>query len=342
MKVKIFHSETLVRCGEYLQGSTHKIINGSPESISLPVEYSGNIPDKLSFLVGTSQGLLILTNSCLYKLLDGPIYGITRNGNEYYAIQRLGHSARVIRFLIEYQNNGVPPRVYSLQTVLYGLSNGVHQIDFVGEILFITDTYHNCLSLFRKDGTLVDRIYPSGKLTRDDIFTPLYRHYNSIYWDGAQILLMAHNNSLKTGRGSLIQFVDANNPSIILDEWRDIGLCAHNILRRNDATFWCDSLNSTVYRDHEPVTVVDNHLTRGLAIDDQFMIVGGSAILFGNKRLNADGRINILDISDFSKVGEMIIKGVGAVSEIRLLNLDYGLSNTNLPSRLVDVANQST
>ena len=135
----------------------------------------------------------------------------------------------------------------------------------------------------------------------------------------------------------MIHFVDPNNPTKITDEWKDVGLCAHNILRRNESTFWCDSLNSSVCKDHETIAVIDSHLTRGLAMDDQFMIIGGSAISFGSKRLSANGRIDVLDITDYSKVGELTLKGIGAISEIRLLDMDYGLSNTNLPVRLKEV-----
>lgn len=328
-------NEYLARLNEQLHGAWHELTVGAPVARTVPVEYSGELPKGLSFLIGTSQGLLVWSDDELHKLLPGPIYGVTRHGQNHYALQRLGKSSRIIRFSLADDADGLPA-VVSLETFIHGLSNGVHQIDFIGDVLYVTDTYHNALQLHRVDGSFVDRIYPAGKLTRDDIFTPCYRHYNSVYWDGERILLVAHNNSLKAGRPSLIQFVGHSEPQTIIDEWEDIGLCAHNVLRKEGVTFWCDSLNSYLYKDKTVVAEMDMHLTRGLAMDDRHLVLGGSAFAFGSKRLKADGKIYVLDSNNFTNLGELNLKAVGAVSEIRMLGHDYGLSNCNLPDRVAE------
>lgn len=333
MRNKILQSEFLIRSREHLHGYLYRVVCGKPKSVEAAIEFTGHAPEDLSFLVGSSQGILVLSNRRLYKILEGPVYGITQFGKYYYAVQRLGGSSRILKFIFE-MSSQFAPRIHSIETFIQGLSNGVHQIDFVGEVLFITDTYHNSLSLYRLDGTFVNRVYPAGRLPRGDIFSPNYRHYNSIYWDGDSVLLVAHNNSLKTGRASLIQYIDENYPSQILKEQHQIGLCAHNVLKKGDSTYWCDSLRGALVQDSIHVAHIEGRLTRGLAVNDSYAVVGGSALAFGNKRFKSDARVVVFNIKDYSNVGEINIRGIGAISEIRLIGHDYGLSNSNLPSEV--------
>jgi len=72
-----------------------------------------------------------------------------------------------------------------------------------------------------------------------------------------------------------------------------------------------------------------------LAIGDEYVVVGASAIAFGTERLKSNGNIVVLN-RNYDLTGEIYIKGSGGTSETRMLGLDYGLSEISFPEILSD------
>jgi len=292
------------------------------------VDFSETAPVKTTFLVGTNSGLLCYDNGCFVRLFENPVYGIARCDTYYYILQRLGKSARIVRFLLQKTSDGFVAD--NITILVDGLCSGIHQIDVMGDQLFACDTYNNRILSIRLNGKMVEAIYPSGILSGNDITSINYRHYNSIYSDFEHIYLVAHNDSLKSGRSSEIHVFDFNSSWKFIQREKSIGFGAHNYLIRNDDAYWCDSLTGTLVKNREVVYKVEKRLTRGLASNDNLFIVGGSAWAFGKDRLSANGSIFLLDDS-FDLVSRIDIKASGGISEIRLIGEDYGLSNIRRP-----------
>ena len=70
-----------------------------------------------------------------------------------------------------------------------------------------------------------------------------------------------------------------------------------------------------------------------MAIGNEYVVVGASAIAFGTERLKSNGTIVVLS-RNYDLTGEIYIKGAGGKSKIRMLGLDYGLSEISFPETL--------
>jgi len=299
------------------------------------VEFTQDQKTETSFLIGSNSGLLAYQKGSLIRLLPNPIYGITRLKNYYYALQRIGRSSRILKFTLTVTPNDNIV-VSNVNIIVSGLSVGIHQIDFIGVLLFAADAYNNAISVFKEDGSLVEKIYPSGKLKYNNIFCGNYRHYNSVFCDGEVIYLIAHNNSLKTGKESEIHILNYCEHYKIIDKIKHTGLAAHNVIKLNEDLFYCDSLRSTILKNDRVILKIDKYLTRGLAIDDNYIIVGGSEFAFGKKRLTSSGCVFISD-REGKILNRIFVKRSGGISEIRMLGKDYGFSSNFMPEEMKSI-----
>ena len=89
----------------------------------------------ISFLIGTqSQGLLLYNNGEITMLFkENGFYGITKLSDTFYAFHKTGMHGNIISFRIE-KNKAI-----DISTVIKGLSRGIHQIDFIGQDLYVTN-----------------------------------------------------------------------------------------------------------------------------------------------------------------------------------------------------------
>ena len=292
------------------------------------VDYAQDSEIKTTFLMGTNSGLLAYVNGHLKRILPHAIYGITKKNKWFYVLQRRNGFARILRFLL---NDNCD--VENISIFVDGLSVGIHQIDFIGSLLFVTDTYNNSFRVYRDDGRFVESFYPSGQIKNSDIMCGNYCHYNSVFARDGVLYAVAHNNSLKSSKESEIHKLDMYQYYKIKDKIENIGLACHNVIKIEENIYWCDSLNSAIKCNHEVVSEIPGYLTRGMAINNEYMIVGGSAFAFGEKRLKSSGCIAIFN-REYNKLNTIKINESGGVSEIRFINGDYGLSSTHLPSAL--------
>ena len=293
------------------------------------ISFSQTSPQRVKLMAGTSKGLLYYDGNCVHKIMDGPVYGISKYVDHVYALQRLDKKARIIKFKYSQILKEMEQTVF--EVLIDDLSIGVHQIDFIGDRLFVCDTYNNRILIYRSNGTLVQVWHPSGELANHDIYSLNYKHYNSVYCDFDYLYIVAHNDTKKSGRKSEIHIVDFFGDFQSVERQSINAICAHNYMKWRGKSCWCDSLRGALFVDGKSVLRENEIVTRGLAANDEYIFVGGSNIAFGESRLNGDGTIFCLD-QHYEKINTIKINNCGAVSEIRLMEKDYGLSNINFPS----------
>jgi len=282
----------------------------------------------ISFLIGTSQaGLLLYNNGKIFQLsADDGFYGITKYNDEWYAFHKTGGHGRVISFNV--RGNCI----YNVQTKIWGLSRGVHQIDFIKDKLYLTDTYNNAILKYDDISNFKRPLYwrkysacyhPNGKLNRGRT-SKNYNHFNSIYAYDKNVYLIAHNETFKTKRLSEIYILDE---SFLKNKIRKInGSNCHNYYKDKNSEVICLSMEGKI--QHNGRSVLDlKQFTRGASISDDYFIFGGSDIeLNATKRTGADGVV-FITTKEFELISKLMIKNT-QIQEIRRLDKqEYTLSN---------------
>lgn len=320
--------------GEYLDGLSKRFSFYSLSEKDRRVEYVDKNPQKIKLLIGSNKGLLYYFNGKLIRLISKSVYGITYFENTYYVLQRTTKSSRILK--INLNENSIEKPIENIKILVDGLSVGIHQLDIIGDHLYACDTYNNRILSIRLSGEIIEGIYPSGFLSKNSIKSINYSHYNSIYSDFDKVYLVAHNDSLKSGRSSQIHVFDYNNSWFPIKCEQNIGFSAHNFLIKKSDMYWCDSLNFSLIKNRETVFKLQNQLTRGLAANDDLFILGGSDLAWGKKRFQTNGSLYFLD-REFKIINKIEILGCGGISEIRILGKDYSLSNFNTPKILASI-----
>ena len=312
------HAETLF--ADRLIGSLEARSMCRPANKALRVSVDGSIPSGQFLVATSSRGLLLWNGDTMTVLFDGAWYGLTTRHGWWYGFRKARLHGHIVRFRLV---DGVATDATVFAS---GLSRGVHQIDFVGDDLIITDTYVNRVielrpgTSWRESGS---HHYPDGPLKagRD---SANYRHFNSIFAAGSTRFLVAHNETVKTGVKSELYEMDSNYKPLTV---RSLDASnAHNFVKTDLGELWCASLEGTLRRDGHDVLAVDM-FTRGLAVSDDQTLVGGSVVeLVRSKRGTGPGAVFVLDAAD-RHVGTIEIDAT-EIHELRFVDRrDYGLSN---------------
>ena len=206
-----------------------------------------------------------------------------------------------------------------------GLSPGCHQMDFIDDHLYVTDTYSNRLLTFEEHcDQLVPSIeaFPPGKLDNGRA-SPNYAHMNSVWRSPCgHLYVFYHNETSKTGRkGSIVRLSQGLQEAEVYPADANNG---HNILVHDGHFVFCDSMNGRLMLGGRCVFKA-SLFTRGLAKTPRLWLVGGSQYGDRGMRNELGGAIYVLS-SDFCLRGMVEIPGM--VQEIRATNSDYGLSAT--------------
>jgi len=292
-------------------------------------EYStkGNVTN-ISFLIGTqSQGLLLYNNGEIIVLFkETGFYGITKLSDTFYAFHKTGMHGNIISFRIE-KNKAI-----DINTVIKGLSRGIHQIDFIGQDLYVTNTYDNSILIYSnlvskhnlhwKDYNKI--IYPNGKL-QNGRESSNYNHFNSLFKHKNKIFLIAHNETKKTNKSSEIFSLNSFTLKT-LDRQKIDGSNCHNIYIDNENKMFCKSHEGTLNINEKDVISHKNIFTRGLSVSDKYIILGGSDIQPNRlKRKETNGYIYIYD-SQLSLKQTILIRNT-QIQEINMVINEKKLSN---------------
>jgi len=285
--------------------------------------------DDISIIYSSSKGIFVFDkkNNISKQILKGHSYGITRSTNDWFAQRTVNRSqplpkhkrvSNIVRFRIKKFS------VIELSTVILGLQGEIHQIDLIGEQLYVPYTGYNQILIYDLNKNSYKRV---TDLCSNKIELSIYEHshLNSIYVDNNFIYCIAHNRTAHTNRSSeLIRYSKLDKTISIQDLNAH---SAHNIININGSIYFCDSNNNKLFRDNN-VIFQSKKLLRGLSMTDDRIYVGGSEIDFiENKRYSSDATIYILDTGG-NQVGQLDFPGLGNIYEIRQLNgVDYSLSN---------------
>lgn len=292
---------------------------------SCPMVLEGELPVEALFTA--TSGFFLLRGIGKTKLLSGRFTGLTRKGDRYYIAEELFQTKRCRIFSCTFDGE----RVRDLETLfVQKTSGGIHQIDFVDDLLFVTDSHNNSIIVLESEGGMVCRIFPNGVHTQnrpmEGTDSRYYCHYNSLFGWRDGIAILAHNETKKTGRKSLIYWVDKKDYSHI-DALPSIpaGSNGHNILIHRDQHLVCDSLHGSLINNGQ-VVLQTEYFTRGLAMNDEYTVVGCSERVERHQRTETKAFLWILG-NDFAPKAFVELGSVGQLYDIRLLPKDYGLSN---------------
>ncbi|MEC9209214.1 MAG: hypothetical protein VX762_02180 [Bacteroidota bacterium] len=292
--------------------------------INSDLEYSvcGDKVD-VKFLISTqTQGLILYNKGILIQLLkEKGFYGITQNDDLYFTFYITGLHGKIISFRLD--NN----KIKDVTTRIKGLSKGIHQIDFIDDDLYVTNTYQNSILVYQDMQQKQELhwkqhdkiIYPNGKIKKGRASNN-YNHFNSIFRFKDNIYLIAHNETKKTKRVSEIYTLSLNNHKTIIKEKINGSNC-HNIYKDNNNYMYCKSLEGTLTINNKDVIFHKNKFTRGLSVSDKYIILGGSEVnLKREERKNTNGDIYLYN-SDFELAQTISIKNT-QIQEIRQIDQD--------------------
>lgn len=270
-----------------------KVVNEKYENWEL----DGETP-RTAFLAATAgAGLLLYSNGRFFKLLAGrKCFGLTRHGDRWYTfLSTRSQCGKIISFRLD------ADKARDVRTVLWGLSGGVHQIDFVDDELFVMDTYNNRILIYphetlgrkRHWRSRAKSIYPCGMLDhgRD---SSNYAHLNSVFASGGRIHLLAHNETMKSGRSSE-EIVLRDDLEIETVQDLGGGNC-HNLYVDDKLCVVCRSKEGTLAVNGVDVLSVSG-FTRGFSISENHLVLGASDFQQDrSRRKDADGWIFVCDL----------------------------------------------
>jgi len=268
------------------------------------------------FLAGTQTGLFYVQDGRAWRVMGGSVYGIASHGapRHWTVFQRIPRSfGRLLE--VDLETGG-------FKTLARFMSTGVHQIDVVQGRLAVADTYNNRFLLFSDRGKRLTSIYPCGPL-KNGRASHNYRHFNSVFSSRDTIYVVAHNQSAKTGRTSEIFVLDP--------EWRLLRVIptesgsAHNVCEIDGELWHCDSRGGSLVKDGDPVFREPGLFTRGLAVNQDHILVGGSVHTRREDREATNGQVIVMD-RGFELLSRIHLMGSGGVQEIRFLTEDLGMS----------------
>ena len=183
------------------------VSNKFKKSLVFKVIGEYNTPLNGRVIVATKNGLYLLVDGNIVLISEGEFYGITKYEGLVYVFEKLKNKGRVISFSISIIDK-------DFDVLIEALSPGCHQIDFLGNELFVTDTYNNRILIYDSKGVMLDEFYPIGKL-ENGRKSKNYGHINSIYSNDGIIYLLCHNETKKTGRKSEVLKVKRENFQLI-------------------------------------------------------------------------------------------------------------------------------
>ncbi len=279
----------------------------------IDVDISTDIDD---FIVTTGTGVYLFRDGKLIKLLNGEFFGITKHKEVFYVYQKMKYSGRVLSFVLNKH------KAESINVFINEFPRNAHQIDFIGDNLFITDTQNNRIAVYNEDGIEIKEIFPFGKL-KNGRKSENYGHFNSVYYDGSYIVVLAHNYSQHTKKMSELVFL--NKETYDVEKYlKNIGMSSHNILKLDSEFLTCDSYNGALKLGEKVVFKTDK-FTRGIAYNNKNFLIGGSMYGKRAERLGKDGFIYVLD-NRFKLLDTIVLEGRGPVFDIRYVEFDAGMS----------------
>ena len=309
---------------KYLIENENTIFNAIMVSVNRSLsQYQLDYSLNEDFIIGTSSGLWYLKKDKLYQIAYASSYGITSDGERWYANQNIGQFSRIISFTID--NVAAKPEIIAPNHFAQGLPKNVHQIDFYDNLIYVVDTLNNRIISIDRSGKRTN-YFPNRKIktARNN------NHFNSIFITEKFIYLCAHNGTLKPKTYSKIYVLNKSNMKKHEIIQTNAGN-AHNIIPKDGEILYCDSMAGELICEKNIVFKDSKYLMRGLAITDNHILAGGSQFARREERAATDGAVFVLD-KNYNHITTIELKSIGQVYEIRGVNNDCGLSAKKINS----------
>lgn len=279
--------------------------------------------------VASRQGLFAASRGGVHLMVHGMFFGLTRRGKHLYLFESCDRPhartrrGRVVRLTIEAR------RIVDAIVLVEGLDNGGHQLDFVGDLLCLLDTYNQRILAFSIDGAAVAVPQPLPAAPWDQ-WNAGYAHANSILQVRGHILIMLHNGMPATTRASSILVLD--------DRWRPVGQWplpaggCHDIACAPDgALLTCGSLAGELLALDGRRLRISPQMTRGLSVSADEIVVGASQFSTRRDRMAAMGSLSFLT-GDWTMAARIELESAPTCL-LRIDDPDYGVTQpTDLPS----------
>jgi hypothetical protein len=271
---------------------------------------------RYTYVVASREGLFVVNSRSYKRLLRGKFFGVTIRDGAIYCFQSCGVSkGRVLRLRM------AEDRIVRVDVIAKGLDDGCHQIDFIGNTLFIVDSANARILEVNEESSECVAHYPFGQLQRK--IANEY-HMNSLtgHPDGT-IWVLLHNACKKY---SEVVILDAR-----LKLRRRFSVdagCAHNIVFTNDESQYliADSFGGRIITANG--VVVDDGLMqpRGISLDEATCVVGDSFFATRPFRRYVPGRVHFFDRISWACTGSLSLPA--APTEIRRVDgRDFSISN---------------
>lgn len=241
-------------------------------------------------LVASRHGLFAVNPEGHRLIAHGLFFGLTIDGSDIYAFEACdrpraaSNRGRIVRLTRE------GDRIVSAQVIAEGLDNGCHQIDLIGDTLFVADTYRQLIVAIERDGSIREHA-PLPKLAQRGWATD-YAHLNSLIASGEQRLILLHNGA--EASHSEVGLLDA--------DWRLLarrplaGQGCHNLAILEDGSLLsCGSLAGELVGSDGLCVKITELMTRGLSVGADTIVVGGSVFSERDHRDSLPGAIHFLD-----------------------------------------------
>jgi hypothetical protein len=284
-------------------------------------------------VVASREGLYAINRETHLKLADGQFFGLTVRGSSLFCFQ--AHD-----FVSSRSNRGriieismADGFLFSAKVRSKGFDNGCHQIDFIGEDLFVVDTYNQRILKLDRDFRIREFLFPISPAPRD-AWDEGYAHLNSIVCHEGEIFLLKSNGGLKTGR--LSEVLRCDSELHVKETFTLPGLLCHNLVFLEDGTLLsCGSAEGTIVSREGVVARIGEMMTRGLSIDFDVLVVGDSFFATRHQRRYVPGSVFFYDRSYRLLARQRL---PAAPTEIRRIDgRDLSLSNYRLQQSTISL-----
>lgn len=324
--VRFFKSLLSVPGGGYLErlwarAQLLRYAGELPAPLSQTIDAQGDCEFSAELLLTTRTGILHYANGSLRRILQADAYGLAPfKGRWYFAYRLTSQVSQIASFELR---NG---EAADVRCELPFLHPGLHQLDFCGEHLLLADTTMNRLARYAcrpaPTAANVQFAYPNGRVWRGRR-SPNYAHLNSVLSDGETTLVVFHNQSRETGKPS--ELLRLNRELRVTGRRFLNAKCAHNVIVVDGRIGYCDSMSGDFVFDRARLKL--GAFTRGVAVDEERLFIGGSEFASREKRQLSDGLLYGVRPDASELLFTMRMPGVGGVYEVRLVRpCDGGLS----------------
>ena len=256
----------------------------------------------IDFLYSTTEGLFRYREGESRLLMSGDFFGITRLDRQWVAANRSTGTLQAF----DLDGN------VTLESDL-SMSH-THQIDLIGDYLFVVNTDRNMIRVLSKDFSFIRDVFPNGDCVRGQSG---FCHFNSIYGMGGYVYLIAHNLGEHTGRTSELFVLDYKLDVVTR---LDLGtFSCHNLVVAEKDVFLCHSKKSLVSKNGVPLVRHDGFFTRGLSVSRH-------AIIYGINKVALETRERVGKIVIEGPKSSKLIDAHAPVNDIRQIWFDYGMS----------------